>query len=47
MSRTPGTPPLALAMRGIRGQKVSFVHAQKCPLKNDKIIIKNLKTASS
>ena len=30
------TPPPALAMRGIRGQKVPFGYAQKCPLKNDK-----------
>ena len=32
---------------GIRGQKVPFGHAQKCILKNDKIKIKNLKTAYS
>ena len=42
-------PALAMggAYGGIRGQKVPFGHAQKCLLKNDKIIIKNLKTAYS
>ena len=40
-------PPFPLLCVGIQGQKVPFGQAQKCPIKNDKIILKNLKTANS
>ena len=45
-ARAAALPPLPLLCGGKRGQKVPFRRAQKCPLKNDKII-KNLKTANS
>ena len=44
---TEAAAPTALAMRGHMGQKMPYGHAQKCPLKYGKIIIKNLKTAYS